>query len=922
MSMFNVNSASFHQVYVSGAIDLTGSINLTGSLLLDGKNIENVLSQESKYGRLQFHEVSPNDLLTGTNNAWNTFLGVYQFGFNSGSDWNNSKTSKINMSWYTWPTQQGKAPNSIFSPYSLQRSFGKYTDLAYSVHGHHQTYLHKLNEIMQNNLKEKYIIKFYHTDDSEIRKHFIIKDIKLYEPVFIISGSSHSNIPDPTFRPYDFFLTSSFSTWGMGSNFWDGVMYGPGFDYESSVAVTDMNLSSKKYNLFNSNIQTQTRVPGSFDTINNEWVTTDQADILSILQRGPYKTTPFETISGSRTTYSFRHFELEVEEIFSSTGSIEFNYDDLFWVDFEALPSKRKTIEIVSESKDIDIPSWAEKITVYSIGAGGGGGGGASGYRHQYVPYQYDTYEDFVLEVANLNLNDEWIPLSHEDGHPGSVGHEFVTGGGGGAGGCIAIQTIDGQDAKNAAGGKLNITIGSGGLGGSGSSYFDDVIAFDDKFTYPNEYEKWKLLEKLFPTTFDRGIHPQLFDYGIAAMSPYGNDYNGKPGGDTFVFLINKDGSSKKITHAQGGNGGTGGFALKKPYELFHYFCQVYEHFPGLIKVPGGANDGNGNLGEEIRIGGSGGYGVSMPIATKVYDQNIYINSNQTIRQRSLEFTKDMYGYPILNSTNIAPNTPFNKINILQSNRSFSHNDNMHSKGDWTPTSDEINYSIGYGNTTRVVNNNDDAIERYISNGKLIPDKPAPSGGGGGCGASYQGLMQLAKSEWIDEVYANPEHKNIFGIDLPQENFPEYLKFMSNWITGSIVYGFGGIVDFDEYLVNDTDDKNIVHKFPSTTWKNCQTANGGYAYYGTNKDLSLTDNLNNQVYNTNPTDMSQYYPQTAGFGGGGGAGTYVLSYDDRYTTETGLQYKNSNTPELYIADRGQNGANGQDGLTIVVIEQL
>jgi hypothetical protein len=556
---------------------------------------------------------------------------------------------------------------------------------------------------------------------------------------------------------------------------------------------------------------------------------------------------------------------------------------------------------------------------VYAVGAGGGGGGGASGYRSDYVPYLYESYEEFEEEVATIDFNDEWQPISNLEGNPGSVGHEFVTGGGGGAGGCVAIEIIEGQDAINAAGGKLSLTIGKGGSGGSGSSYFDDIVAVDNKFSFPVEYERWKLLNILYPLSpTDRG-HPRLFEWGTSVISPFNAEHHGKPGTDTFVFVLNNDGSSKKVVQAQGGNGGTAGFSMKKPYELFHYFCQVYEHFPALIKVPGGANDGTTNIGSEIRIGGPGGYGVSMPIATKEYSQEIYIQSNKTIIQRLLDtFTRNMYGYPKINGTNIAPTIPFNRMDVLTSNRSFDAS----VFGSWSPTSGVQDYIQGYGNTTRVTNNMDDLIEKYISNGRLIPEKAAPAGGGGGVGVSYQGIMQLEKSLWIDDVYAVPDHKDIFGQNLSKEDFPEYLKAMSNWVTGSIKYGFGGNVNFNEYLLDDKDEKNVTYKFPSVPWKDVKSGNGGYGFYGTNKDITLRDDDNNPVYNVNPTDLSQYYPQSAGYGGGGGAGTFVLSYADRYTNETGNQYKNSLTPELYIADHGQNGANGQDGLAIVIIEQL
>lgn len=89
MSMFNVNSASFHQVYVSGAIDLTGSINLTGSLLIDGDKIENLISHTTKYGRLLYNSYTQN-----------TDPGSGYFSMNSSTAWSQATELYISLDNY------------------------------------------------------------------------------------------------------------------------------------------------------------------------------------------------------------------------------------------------------------------------------------------------------------------------------------------------------------------------------------------------------------------------------------------------------------------------------------------------------------------------------------------------------------------------------------------------------------------------------------------------------------------------------------------------------------------------------------------------------------------------------------------------------------------------------------------------------
>ena len=558
---------------------------------------------------------------------------------------------------------------------------------------------------------------------------------------------------------------------------------------------------------------------------------------------------------------------------------------------------KRKIIQFFTSSTNIQIPDWVEKLTFYTIGAGGGGGGGASGYIHASpyaIPHQLDSIDDYLSDSIDYDvINDNYVPRLDKSG---SHGHEVVTGGGGGAGGSISIQTFMGKDAEDTRGKLLNISIGSGGKGGSGSSYFEDIVAVYGS-SIETEANSWNYLEKLLKTDSQKTSHPGLLSGKFVVVSNYSPQYHGKPGGNTFMTLSNLDGTNaKRIVQAQGGNGGCAGVSIKKQFELFHYFCPILDHWPVSPLVPGGANDGVDNIGSEIRIGGPGGYGISMPTATKLVDDpNEQVLLKQSKSNRLSEWKLEQISY----AANMAPNIPWNKGDI-----------------------NDLSFGYGTINRTSDISTDVQVIKKYERNGKIIPEKAAPTGGAGGCGASYQGLNQISSSIWSIGSAIHGQN-GIFEEFRTNGTVPDYLKLQSNFITGSVVYGLGGVADFDEYLIDDYDENGINYRWPYSTWKNYYGGNGGYGYYGTNIDKLLTDRAGNPVYNVDPSSGLFFaIAEAAGYGGGGGAGTYVLSYDQRYTEETGIEYRYGLTPELYITDRGQNGADGQNGFAIVVMEQI
>ena len=80
MSIFNVNSASFNELTV------TGSVNLSGSLLLNGNMIEKVIELSTKYGSLTYNS-----------HSINTDPGLGSFSINSSTVWSEATELYVSL---------------------------------------------------------------------------------------------------------------------------------------------------------------------------------------------------------------------------------------------------------------------------------------------------------------------------------------------------------------------------------------------------------------------------------------------------------------------------------------------------------------------------------------------------------------------------------------------------------------------------------------------------------------------------------------------------------------------------------------------------------------------------------------------------------------------------------------------------------
>jgi hypothetical protein len=840
MSIFSVNSASFDNVDISG------------SLLLSGKKIENVISSTTKYGLVKYADSSPDETDL---NAWNTWKGYFYFTFNSGSWWTGSKTTRVQIPYVNYPTlkiENTEYPNNpwILGDGGTQSQWDDFTNYYYKL----ESFFNKTSDIKNT------IITFTSVDYPGTVKKFRIKDLKFYTPLF--SGSSFSqNVP-----------------WYLQSKtlLSEPVLQTYPFLPNNVQVIDDMAFSELKYNIVSSNENTPI---GDLDF----------SKIFLIGGTGNAGLNGYiDPIEGQlRTSILFSQYDLEVEEVFSSYDTNDPAFfpspmtiplqETFFHIDFEDVNiTKRKVIHFVTSSMDITIPDWTEKITTICVGAGGGGGGGASGFIHSSsISYEQkirDGFDDvdgtFGSFTPGLNKN---------------FGHEFVTGGGGGAGGNIAKEILDGNFVIDNRGKKLNITIGLPGKGGLGSSYFNDVVATQTKMNNnKTENDRWKVLLNtdylfkadmgnlswpIFPKNYNsiNAFHPDATFYplysSVTSISPIGNEYNGKPGGDTSISLDR----SYTFVIATGGAGGTSGLSIRDSAEAFHLFCGSTEHIPSLVMVPGGANNLYQSMGSEVRLGGPGGYGISMPAP------------KQTILTKTPAFKTDPYIDELWEHTlfaNKAIDIPWKKNNLL---------------GD-----DNANNIFPIGNTVKGNLTISDMYLKYNSNGEL-PDLPAPTGGGGGCGASFTGLDRRNASIYSTQIQKHGGPLSRF-FNIPDDWFEK----MADLITGSIELGLGGSNTLTEYLINDTDENGVLYQYEL----NSTGSHGGYGFYGIETDNKLSPN--GVIY----TNIQPQSGVDFGYGGGGGAGRYVLDHNDKFRTDD----------ENLYPTKGQDGADGGRGLAIIIFE--
>lgn len=830
------------------------------SIVINGKTIENYVKQNnsSRRSRVKYRVTHPLELNVPLNQtgSYDNWIEPFTVRFND-NRWVTHPTTKIQLPNFPYPWNASRFDNiSIFGgKFSWDNWPYYYLEFDWIWKG-------------QFNLNKKLLV-LRSEDYPNTFKKFKINSIKAYSPLFeqdILNGEKVYYL-QPEFLLSEPLVNQKIIDIQTGNTV--------------SKVIEDESIVNRRYFVIG-----QVGSPISGDVFDGLTTTTKHFAWLPVYTPGSQqKSTVFYC-----SPY-FTQFDLDVQEIEVSTQDDDPSFDadpskriplegSLFFVEWEELDTeindKRKIIHFVTSSTNITVPDWTEQITTICIGAGGGGGGGASGFAHS----------ESIQYVQNLRDNENDV-----DGSPGSYtpglnkpfGHEFVTGGGGGAGGNVVKNVIKGNFVKNNRGNSLSITVGSPGKGGIGSSYFNDVVATKYRLSQNSpENDRWKILKNtdyLFKVTMGipiSPVKPKQFDAigafdtdtpfyslysGITTMSPSGNSYNGGAGGNTFVEL-----GGRTLASAQGGNGGTAGISIRDFAETYHLMCASPEHTPGLVMVPGGANslDPMFNIGQEQRVGGPGGYGISMPTPRQT------ITLRQPHKQDS--YIDELWEHTV--NANKAINVPWIKDNSL---------------GD-----DNANNVFPIGNTVRGNVSSADLYLKYNSNGYDIPTKPAPTGGGGGCGALWNAFDRRDASIYSNDYVKHNTIVHRYGIP------NDWFQVLANLITGSISLGLGGTNTVTEYLINESDAFGNFYSYEL----NSTGSHGGYGRYGIDTDNKLSPN------GIPYQDLEPEPGKDFGYGGGGGAGRYVLNHNDKFRTDD----------EVLYPTKGQDGADGGRGLAIIIFE--
>lgn len=841
---FNSVTSSFTVTNIAKQLGVTGSVFVSGSVYVNNTPLATI---PTNYGGLFFN--------TGSNLDVNPPFASFRFNTNP-HDWQQPVT-RITMD--IWNALWVGGHDGVTYATPIAQKYGL-TQLSYDEIDKWYNYVFKLFDVVNKGLTDT-VLTLKSADFPTTYKKFKIKGGTVY------TEFDYENTRSKKINWGDKLLTMSGQNGWIDWNNWNDVPINNRVNNPSMF--TNSNYYSESLNMYPDYVLAR-----EFD--NNDPISQRQFGLT-------YFDLNVEEVESSFEWYEERFFSNRVTPVSSSvepkhcTDGIDETQNDLFWIDFvDVSPIKRKIIHFVTSSTNITVPDWTEEITTICIGAGGGGGGGASGFAHS----ESIQYEQKIRDNEN-DVNGS--PGSYTPGSNKPFGHEFVTGGGGGAGGCVAITTVKGNFVKNNRGNPLSITVGSPGTGGLGSSYFNDVVATKYKLSQNSaENDRWKILlntEYLFKVTMGfpiSPIKPKQFDSvgafdvdtpfyplysGITTMSPSGNQYNGKPGGATFVEL-----GSRILASAQGGNGGTGGISIRDSAEPFHLMCGSPEHSPALVMVPGGANEEMSltNVGQDIRIGGPGGYGISMPTPKQT------ITLRQPHKQDS--YIDELWEHTI--KANNAIDIPWTKDTSL---------------GDAN-----ANNVFPIGNTVRGNVSNADLYLKYNSNGYDVPTKPAPTGGGGGCGVLWSGLDRRDASIYSANYVKHNTIVHRYGIP------NDWFEVLADLITGSISLGLGGTNTITEYLINEADETGKIFSLQL----NSTGSHGGYGKYGIATDNNLSPN--NIVYE----DLQPQPGQDFGYGGGGGAGRYVLNHSDKFRTDD----------ESLYPTKGQDGADGGRGLAIIIFE--
>jgi hypothetical protein len=530
------------------------------------------------------------------------------------------------------------------------------------------------------------------------------------------------------------------------------------------------------------------------------------------------------------------YVEFWVEEIDAEAD--EFNnpiHDEPFTILFrkkrDLVDEKYKKILVLDKSQDVIVPSWTRKTTIYTIGAGGGGGGGAAGYKHSdnirflsagtsYARIEFDKIEDYVSKT----------------------GHEMVIGGGGGAGGNVTISTFDYNTING--GDELIVLVGDGGDGGLGISYTDDINVTLDE-VLPNVtvrdvldirtslYAKGHQYYLTLPIILPQAIQYTNLNYICGKISGWGSNFNGKKGGDTSVWLKNSP-STTPLILASGGLGGSCGFAIRNAWQQWHRVCHLQDHQYDISLANGGGTSKLNSFGNEIRLGGSGGYGIPMVGIIKYPDRN----------------TQNYEVYPTVNDKTInlnkAPNIP------------------------WSDNSDIPGLKLPYGHSSLDMN----SLDVYKTTSFGIAEQLAPPGGGGGCGVTYYGVDTRNLNDYYPDpinTYDNGWWYDSLKAWRNQEIPDDFTQVISNMVIDKITLGYGGKITINPTLFDDVDSDGVRHTVTLS-----DGGNGGYATYGISKDAQFGNTIPNTI--TSPG---------IGSGGGGGAASFITDWADRELGATG-----------------------------------
>jgi hypothetical protein len=617
---------------------------------------------------------------------------------------------------------------------------------------------------------------------------------------------------------------------------------------------------------------------------------------------------------------AFFHLTIREVETRNTLGYEENSYPFDMCIKANEIPRK-EVFEFTTTNTDWEVPGWANKITIYSIGAGGGGGGGAAAWGHS------DT-----LPPRDIGYG-QYHTISDE------IGFEWATGGGGGGGGNLSVteliidKTSNKINSNNIGkelipyGSKLSIFVGSGGLGGNGLTNSDnDYILIDKQEVYyadrtntTNPKIFW--IQKILNTDdFNQTNSEMHFTENKALIGEYlywsenlnnnwdvypnrkiqiGNiNSNGKRGGYSNVTLKAVSNpvtyTNIELVHASGGNGGLNGVALQSFFALEHRFCEKddnvdifkYDHTIFPTFVPGGGSDLKKSFGNKyVNLGGHGGYGRAMPILRQ--------NMNKThidARYKKLNYIDFDTVLDAISggNKNDYPDTKYNVAPYIPWDSNFPRYLTYPIGSTYELTTNESYENFGW--------------KKYNDASYEQPKNLAPLGGNGGLGASYNVLLNYVSSEKLSEL-------ELDNIKFQRENGVPSIGIPNNWFDIISKKALDEIKWGNDYRPKINMSVNLFSLTPSRV--NNEIWIGPYTFKLKSEGALGGVNIYKTVTGDTATPTSLYIPIPVppengldyGQGGGGGAAAYTTDWNDR---------------NLPIS--GQNGGNGANGIVIIVVE--